>query len=204
MHVTTGGIDQGIDEEACDSGIAQVRENVVVHEVACVEADREELFTVAHLCGELFGRLVAKDERPDAVFVASDHMAFAAIDVLRLELRLRVPQDVSVVGFDNVPQAAWGAYGLTTVAQNAVTMIEATVRTLLQQLENDAVTRDHFVVPAELVVHVTLSAAALLRRGVLAWQLPAFASYDELAQPQLACDVLVRAEDPLRPAVRWP
>ena len=58
--------------------------------------------------------------------------------------------------------------------------------------------------PAELVVHVTLSAAALLRRGVLAWQLPAFASYDELAQPRLACDVLVRAEDPLRPAVRWP
>lgn len=58
--------------------------------------------------------------------------------------------------------------------------------------------------PAELVVHVGLSAAALLRRGVPAWQLPAFATYDELAQPSIACDVLVRAEDPLRPAVRWP
>ncbi len=58
--------------------------------------------------------------------------------------------------------------------------------------------------PAELVVHVALSAAALVRRGIPAWQLPAFTAYDELARPSLACDVLVRAEDPLRPAVRWP
>ena len=104
---------------------------------------------------ELFGRLVSHGERPDALFVASDHMAFAAIDVLRLELRLRVPQDVSVVGFDNVPQAAWGAYGLTTMAQNAVTMIEATVQTLLRQLEDDAVTRDHVVIPAEMIVRTS-------------------------------------------------
>ena len=92
------------------------------------------------------------DQRPDALFVASDHMAFAAIDTLRLELGLRVPQDVSVVGFDNVPQAAWGAYQLTTVAQDAVPMIEATVQMLLQQLQDDAVTANHVVVPANLVV----------------------------------------------------
>jgi hypothetical protein len=55
--------------------------------------------------------------------------------------------------------------------------------------------------PAELVVHVALSPAALLRRGVPAWQLPAFTSYDELVRPGEQCDVLVRAEDPLRPAV---
>ena len=54
---------------------------------------------------------------------------------------------------------------------------------------------------ADLVVHVALSPAALLRRGTPAWQLPAFAAYDRAAQPGLACDVLVRAEDPVRPAV---
>jgi hypothetical protein len=58
--------------------------------------------------------------------------------------------------------------------------------------------------PAELTVHVTLSAAALTRRGVPAWQLPAFASYDLAVCPGERCDVLVRAEDPRRPAVRWP
>ncbi|MCU1589089.1 MAG: hypothetical protein JWP11_345 [Frankiales bacterium] len=55
--------------------------------------------------------------------------------------------------------------------------------------------------PAEVVVHVALSPAALLRRGVPAWQLPAFATYDEQVQPGDRCDVLVRAEDPQRPAV---
>lgn len=55
--------------------------------------------------------------------------------------------------------------------------------------------------PAELTVHLACSPAALLRRGVPGWQLPAFASYDEEVRPGEECDVLVRAEDPLRPAV---
>jgi hypothetical protein len=55
--------------------------------------------------------------------------------------------------------------------------------------------------PADLVVHIALSPAALGRRGVPAWQLPAFTSYDDLVRPGEQCDVLVRAEDPARPAV---
>jgi len=57
--------------------------------------------------------------------------------------------------------------------------------------------------PAELVAHVALSPAALRRRGIPTWQLEAFATYDNEARPGELCDVLVRAEDPLRPAVRW-
>ncbi len=57
--------------------------------------------------------------------------------------------------------------------------------------------------PAELTVHVALSPAALLRRGVPPWQLAAFAAYDEQVLPGEVADVLVRAEDPKRPAVRW-
>ncbi|MCW2606866.1 MAG: hypothetical protein JWO60_1559 [Frankiales bacterium] len=55
--------------------------------------------------------------------------------------------------------------------------------------------------PADLVVHVALSAAALRRRGRPDWQLEAFADYDREVRPGEGCDVLVRAEDPLRPAV---
>ena len=54
--------------------------------------------------------------------------------------------------------------------------------------------------PADLAVHVALSPAALRRRGVPEWQLAAFASYDEQVRPGELCDVLVRAEDPRRPA----
>ena len=73
--------------------------------------------------------------RPDAVFVANDHMAIAAMDVLRHELGLRVPAEVSVVSFDDVPQAAWPSYGLTTVRQSAARMVEATVEALMARIE---------------------------------------------------------------------
>ena len=44
-------------------------------------------------------------ERPDAIFCASDYMAFAALGVARREFGLRIPEDLSVVGFDDVPEA---------------------------------------------------------------------------------------------------
>jgi len=72
---------------------------------------------------------------PDAIFVANDHMAFAVMDTLRTDLGLSVPEDVSIIGFDDVPQAAWSAYSLTTVAQPTDAMIEATVSLLFDQLE---------------------------------------------------------------------
>ncbi len=59
---------------------------------------------------------------------------------------------------------------------------------------------DH-ALPAALVVHVALSPAALRRRGRPGWQLEAFAAYDDEVRPGEVCDVLVRAEDPARPAV---
>jgi hypothetical protein len=57
--------------------------------------------------------------------------------------------------------------------------------------------------PAELTVHVSLSAKALARQGVWHWQLPVFSAYEDEVRPADTCDVLVRAEDPKRPAVRF-
>ena len=57
-------------------------------------------------------RMFTVGDRPDAVFVANDHMAFAVIESLRFDLGLRVPEDVSVVGYDDVPLAAWRSYDL--------------------------------------------------------------------------------------------
>lgn len=68
-------------------------------------------------------------ERPDAIFVGNDHMAFGAIDALRAA-GARVPDDVSVVGYDDVGAASWGAYDLTTVRQPAGRMVEAAVGAL--------------------------------------------------------------------------
>ncbi|OYU74316.1 MAG: LacI family transcriptional regulator, partial [Burkholderiales bacterium PBB5] len=92
-------------------------------------------------------------DRPDAVFVASDHMAFAVMDTLRGELGLRVPEDVSVVGFDNVPQADWGSYRLTTVEQPVAPMVEATVELLEKFLRDGRSSHsENVVVPVQLIV----------------------------------------------------
>ncbi len=79
-------------------------------------------------------RMFDTPDRPDAVFVANDYMAFGVMDVLRSELGLRVPEDVALIGFDDVPSAAWPAYGLTTIKQDAEAMVSTTVDALLSEI----------------------------------------------------------------------
>jgi len=81
-------------------------------------------------------RMFDAPEPPDAVFIANDHMAIAAMDVMRHALGLRIPQDVSVVGYDDVPMAAWPSYDLTTVRQPTNRMVEAVVEALLAGIED--------------------------------------------------------------------
>ena len=76
------------------------------------------------------------DHIPDAVFVANDHMAFAVMDVLRGKLGLAIPEDVSVVGYDDVQLAAWPSFDLTTVSQPSDRMVAETVSALMAQIED--------------------------------------------------------------------
>jgi DNA-binding LacI/PurR family transcriptional regulator len=96
--------------------------------------------------------LLRRPERPDALFLANDHMAFAAIDLLRGQYGLRIPEDISVVGYDDVPEAAWGGYNLTTVTQPGAAMVEATVAILLDQIERKTVQRRTVMLPSRLVL----------------------------------------------------
>ena len=81
------------------------------------------------------GRRMRPEQCPDAIVAADDRMALAVLDTLRHELGLDVPGQVSVVGFDDVPQAAWPAYGLTTYAQPLPEMIDAVLQLLTVQLQ---------------------------------------------------------------------
>ena len=79
-------------------------------------------------------RLLALDgRRPDAVFAANDMMALGAMSVIR-EAQLRVPDDVSLVGFDNVPMTGLMMPGLTTMAMPMSELGGAAARLLEQQL----------------------------------------------------------------------
>lgn len=94
---------------------------------------------------------VPEEKRPDAVFVANDHMAFAVMDELRFGLGLKVPEDVSVVSFDDTPPAAWRAYDLTTMRQRANLMVAETVEALLAHIENPTTAK-----PYQVAIHTPL------------------------------------------------
>ncbi|MBO6540336.1 MAG: LacI family DNA-binding transcriptional regulator [Rhizobiaceae bacterium] len=96
--------------------------------------------------------LVGHNPRPDAIFVANDHMAFAVMDVIRSELKLDIPKDISVVGYDDVPEASWKGYDLTTVSQSSDAMVEATASIIIEQIEKSAVRKRAAVLPADIVV----------------------------------------------------
>ncbi len=75
-------------------------------------------------------------EGADAIFAANDVGAFGVIDALRHELGMRVPEDVKVVGFDDIVQSHWKSYNLTTVRFDLEERVRALVRLILRRLNN--------------------------------------------------------------------
>lgn len=111
------------------------------------QALRDEGLEPFAMIDGMYSRDVASDavrtmfsgkEKPDGIFVSNDHMAFAVMDTLRFELGLSIPCDVSVVGYDDVPMAAWPSFNLTTIRQPVRRMVEATVEILLNQIEGES------------------------------------------------------------------
>jgi len=79
-------------------------------------------------------RVLDANERFTALFVGNDQMALGAIRALR-ERGARVPQDVSIVGFDDIPEAAYFEPPLTTVRQDFATLGQQAVDLLLARIE---------------------------------------------------------------------
>jgi DNA-binding LacI/PurR family transcriptional regulator len=78
--------------------------------------------------------LLASPDRPDALFCANDIMALGAMDAARAH-GLRVPHDLSIMGFDDIPMAGWEPYRLTTIRQEVDEMIEATLALMQSKLD---------------------------------------------------------------------
>jgi len=72
---------------------------------------------------------------PTAIFAASDDMALEAISVI-LEKGLKVPDDISVIGFDDNPASLYGPVALTTVRQPLFRMAEESVKCLNSLIQN--------------------------------------------------------------------
>ncbi|WP_293854954.1 LacI family DNA-binding transcriptional regulator [uncultured Alsobacter sp.] len=79
--------------------------------------------------GRLAGtELFTGERRPDAVFCVNDVTALGVLDAARHDFGLRVPEDLSVMGFDNIPEADWLSYRLTTFDQPVEDIAAAVVQ----------------------------------------------------------------------------
>ena len=95
--------------------------------------------------------LLALPERPTALFCCSDEMAIGALQVLRRS-GLRVPEDISLAGFDDIAFAAYTEPPLTTIAQPAEAFGQRAVAMLLEVLNGGTPAAREVVLPFELKV----------------------------------------------------
>jgi DNA-binding LacI/PurR family transcriptional regulator len=89
--------------------------------------------------------------RPDCVFCANDQLAFGVIDACRYDLGLKVPQDIAVAGFDDIPEANRPSYSLTTVRQPTAYMVQQAIELLVDRIGDPSRAAQHIVVPGEIV-----------------------------------------------------
>jgi LacI family repressor for deo operon, udp, cdd, tsx, nupC, and nupG len=99
-------------------------------------------------------RLLGRKEPPTAIFCFNDEMAMGVVQTARLR-GLRVPHDLSVVGFDDIRFARYFDPPLTTVAQPMRQIGEGTVRLVLEILRNPDTTPESVTLPHTLVVRAS-------------------------------------------------
>jgi DNA-binding LacI/PurR family transcriptional regulator len=90
-------------------------------------------------------------EPGSALFVANDHMAIGVLSALR-ERGIRVPEDVSIVGFDDVPEAGYLYPPLTTVRQDFASLGELIMQKVLVAVEEPETATEDTPLPTHLIV----------------------------------------------------
>ncbi|HHB83326.1 MAG TPA: LacI family DNA-binding transcriptional regulator [Devosia sp.] len=138
-----------------DSNISQIRQDAFInylnttgfHDIQVAYGDYSFQGAAAAT------RKILQAGRPvDAIFCASDYMAFAAMDVVKREFGLKIPEDVSIVGVDDVPEASHSAYDLTTYSQPAGSLAEEAIKIIDQQIANPGRRAQRREVRGELIL----------------------------------------------------
>ncbi|MBD8479891.1 LacI family DNA-binding transcriptional regulator [Pseudomonas coleopterorum] len=104
-------------------------------------------------------QLLAGPERPTALFCESDEMAIGALKRIR-EMGLRVPQDVSLAGFDDIELAAYCNPPLTTIAQPAEQFGQQAVEMLISVIEKRPLAARHVTLPYQLTIRQSTARVA--------------------------------------------
>jgi LacI family transcriptional regulator len=101
-----------------------------------------------------FRALMSKQQPPTAVFCANDTIALGALNAARL-LGVRIPHDVSIVGFDDIPIAHWEAFSLTTVRGDLQRMAVTGARLMLDRIRHPGGSLKRIRISPEVVLRQT-------------------------------------------------
>lgn len=112
-----------------------------------------------HTGREAARALLAKNDI-DGVFCVTDLLALGFLDAARYEYGRRVPEDLSVIGFDDIPQAAWSAYRLTTFRQPVGDLAAAVMSVIRDDAEGSNARHGLVKVPVRLVARATVRGLA--------------------------------------------
>lgn len=152
---------QGYLDALRDYGLA-VDERLVVgrHEAE----EQVPGYSTESLGYEAMQRLLALPEPPTAVFARNDFTAMGAMTAIK-EAGLRVPEDIAVVGFDDVPLAMHTSPSLTTVRQPTLEQGRIAAEFLLNRIEEDGpVTRQERILDCELMVRESTTSSTKAQR----------------------------------------
>ncbi|MFH1622869.1 MAG: LacI family DNA-binding transcriptional regulator [Candidatus Omnitrophota bacterium] len=146
-HITGNLITQSANERLEGYKIALKQNNIKLKDELIKEADYSRPSARKAMLS-----LLKLNTRPTAIFASCDDMAQEAISVI-LEHKLRVPEDISVIGFDDNPICLYGSVGLTTVRQPLVEMA-AKATSLLQKKMSSKTAKSpaKIVLPTELII----------------------------------------------------
>ncbi len=103
--------------------------------------------------------MLSRKERPTAIFAANDSSALEIVKVAA-ELGLDVPQDLSIIGFDDVPEASVASPALSTVRQPMQTLGAEAARMLLALMRGETLKATHLKLPTRLVSRATTAPPA--------------------------------------------
>ncbi len=142
----TGPLSVGCAQERLDGYAAALQAHGLAYDPALV-VDGDFLEPSGHTA---LRTLLTLDQPPTAIFASSDSMAIGAIRAAA-EAGLRIPADLSIIGFDDIPEAAADAVALTTIRQPLQEMGRIAVRLLIEHIENPDLPSSHIELPTRLI-----------------------------------------------------
>ena len=143
----TGSMDLGAAQDRLEGYQAALRTNRLSSEAELIYSGT--FFQPDGYIGAL--QFLNLKNPPSAIFASNDVMAMGVMDAIR-EKGLQIPEDISVIGFDDIPQAMLVRPALTTVRQPLEKMGRAATQMLLDMLGNPGKKKERFELPTELIV----------------------------------------------------